>query len=322
MSMLDILENSVKSDNVYYMDFLLRYKPKKKQIFVFYEGDEDSSYYRSFLEDYLEDEYDIEEIIAECKNNILKLHKEFDWDSYDKTKIAFFIDKDLSFWLEEDSIKESNIFITKGYSVENYLISKDIFRKLLFNIKGFARAKKTEIDYMCECFAILLPNFEEEIKRLMAMAVLAKKRDHNVKLGEYKISKNLEFFIEDEKLKFNLNDYNYMKEKWGIMYIKDEEIDTQINKFNQQPNEYFVRGKWILYFMVELSEFMRNNFKNFAPSLAVDKEREKLKPTCNIDSTKSIPILAPRCIITRELEIFLNNNFIKYKKNKTMGLIG
>ncbi|MDC4245075.1 DUF4435 domain-containing protein [Clostridium perfringens] len=308
--MLDIMEMSIKSDSVSYNEFLLRYNPKKKQIFVFYEGDEDSSYYRKFLDDYLSDEYDIEEIIAGCKNNVLKLHKEFDWEIYDSKKISFFVDRDLSFWLDDNPITEDNIFVTKGYSVENYLISKKIFRELLFNIKGFARAKNSEINNMCKYFEELLPNFKEEIKKIMAMAVLAKRRNRDIKLSEYKLSNNLKFDIVDKKVIFQLIEDNSIKEKWGIVDITDKEINDQIIKFNMHKNEYSVRGKWIIYFMVELSEFMRNNFTFFSPSLSKDNERERLKPTCNIESTKATPVLAPRCTITEELKNFMNKNYI------------
>ena len=49
MSILQELENSLLSDAQYYMEFLYRYNPKKKQVFAFYEGDEDSSFYHNII---------------------------------------------------------------------------------------------------------------------------------------------------------------------------------------------------------------------------------------------------------------------------------
>lgn len=49
MNILEELDESLKSDISSYMEFLYRYDPKKKQVFAFYEGDEDSSYYNKYL---------------------------------------------------------------------------------------------------------------------------------------------------------------------------------------------------------------------------------------------------------------------------------
>lgn len=314
MSMLDELEDCMKSDSPSYIEFLLRYNPKQKQIFAFYEGDEDSSYYKKFLEKYNFYGYEIEEIVAGCKNNVIKLQREFDWTIYNKYQIAFFIDRDLSFWLGESELSINNLYVTDGYSVENYLICSKIFRELLFNIKGFARAKKSEIDNMCKCFEKLLHKFQEEIAYVMAMAVLAKRKNKDIILGDYKISKTLNFSIVNEEITLNLLKDESIKEKWEIVDIDEKEIFRQINKFKEHSDKYFVRGKWILYFMVELSEFMRKNFAFFAPSLKSD--REKLKATCSIDSSKAFAVLAPRCNIASTLKAFLDSTYGSYINNK------
>ena len=49
MNILEELDRSLKSDIPSYMEFLYRFDPKKKQVFAFYEGDEDSSYYNKYL---------------------------------------------------------------------------------------------------------------------------------------------------------------------------------------------------------------------------------------------------------------------------------
>lgn len=82
MSILQVLEESLHSDAPCYMEFLYRYDPKKQQCFAFYEGDEDSSFYHHFLKEAIGDDCALEEIVAGCKNNIIKLHKEFNWGEY------------------------------------------------------------------------------------------------------------------------------------------------------------------------------------------------------------------------------------------------
>ena len=146
MSLLQVLEVSIHSDAPCYLEFLSRYNPKKKQVFAFYEGDEDASYYQHVIRKAVGDDVEIEEIIAGCKENVLKLHREFDWTYYNQNQIAFFIDRDISFWLGINLPVENNIFITDEYSVENYVANAQGFRAWITRFEGFSRATKSEID--------------------------------------------------------------------------------------------------------------------------------------------------------------------------------
>lgn len=66
MNILEELDRSLKSDIPSYMEFLYRFDPKKKQVFAFYEGDEDSSYYNKYLKRFAYD-YEIEEIVQDVR---------------------------------------------------------------------------------------------------------------------------------------------------------------------------------------------------------------------------------------------------------------
>lgn len=123
MTILDEMTESLNTDSPVFIDFLYRYDPKKKQIFAFYEGDEDSSYYQKMIKSALPKDFELEELVAGCKNNVLKLWREFDWSTYDRHQILFFVDRDLSFWLGEPQSFGENVFVTDEYSVENYVVS-------------------------------------------------------------------------------------------------------------------------------------------------------------------------------------------------------
>ena len=145
MSLLDELEVDLRSDAPCYMEFLYRYDPKKKQVFAFYEGNEDSSFYHSIIKSSIDSSYELEEIVAGCKNNVIKLHNEFDWTIYNKKQIVFFVDRDLSYWLGLPAEYDENVFVTDEYSVENYAINTCGFKVWLVHFEGFARASKREI---------------------------------------------------------------------------------------------------------------------------------------------------------------------------------
>ena len=311
MSILQILNESLESDAPVYLEFLHRYDPKKKQVFAFYEGDEDSSFYSHFLNDYIDTDCELEEIVAGCKNNVLKLHREFDWERFDERQIVFFVDRDLSFWLNENSNYGKNVFVTDGYSVENYVANEQTFRHWLLKFEGFARASKAEIDSMVLVYKNLNAEFNMAMMSIMAKAVIAKKHDKSVVLDKYKLSRYLSFNIENDCVIYQIGEVNDIYEKWQLTAEDEKDILDQIQKFMRYNEHYSVRGKWAVYFMAQLGEYMRMNADFFAPSLGGQK---KISPTCAVTPQQCFTVLAPYCcnIIPERLKETLEQTYCLY----------
>lgn len=317
MSLLDELDSSLKSDIPVYHDFLLRYDPKKKQIFAFYEGDEDSSYYSHIIHHVLPSEYELEELIAGCKNNVLKLYRCMDWNEFDNTQIAFFVDKDLSYWLGDISDYGYNVFVTDGYSVENYVDNADGFRAWIVHFEGFARAKKEEVENMVAEFQNVSKVFKEKFIPIMARAVVAKRHDETICLSDLKISKDKSicFSYDDHHLNFNINlSEDFFRLKWGLSDEYSDEVDKQIEAFRDNYSNFSVRGKWALCFLAEVGEYMRLNPNFFAPSL----DKEKLSPTCSVHPSSCLSVLSPYCVkcVSGSLKAFIVKTYGKYLSNK------
>ena len=292
MTILDEMTESLNTDSPVFIDFLYRYDPKKKQIFAFYEGDEDSSYYQKMIKSALPKDFELEELVAGCKNNVLKLWREFDWSTYDRHQILFFVDRDLSFWLGEPQSFGENVFVTDEYSVENYVVSRQSFEIWLRRFEGFARAKKAELDSMVNTFSRLEDCFSEQMLRVMAAAVVAKRHDKCINLSDYKLRKHMSFEVKDGFLDCIIcDDHSYLA-KWNLSDSDYAEIEKQIETIRKNKDHYSVRGKWILCFLAETGEYMRNNANLFAPSL---KSKGKISPTCAVTSTQCLSVLAPYC---------------------------
>ena len=316
MEILKELEDSLRSDAPSYIEFLYRYNPKKKQVFAFYEGDEDSSFYHRFLRAAIDDDCELEEIVAGCKNNVIKLQKEFDWNSYNNKQIVFFIDRDLSYWLEGATHYDENIFVTDEYSVENYVVSSQGFKSWLIHFEGFARASKKELDNMVSQYEACISDFKQEMMQIMAEAVVAKRYDPSISLSEFKISrdKSIIFKVCNGHLDFKINRERKVLEKWKLTREQQSEIAQQMECFSKNISHYAVRGKWILCFMAELGEYMRLNAGIFAPSL---NTTGKIKHTCSVSSSQCFSALAPYCTetIPKSLDYFLNRTYRIYLKS-------
>lgn len=313
MSILEELEESLRSDAPVYMEFLYRYDPKKKQVFAFYEGDEDSSYYHHVFRAVLDTDCEIEEIVAGCKNNVLKLQREFDWNVYNSKQIVFFVDRDLSHWLGETALNEKNVFVTDGYSVENYVANVQGFRAWLTHFEGFARAKKEEVDFMVSEFESSIQKFQDVMMPIMAQAIVAKRHDSSISLSDFKITRNntILFRLQDTHITFEICNSKKVLEKWKLTPSDQEEITVQLDQIAKERDYYSVRGKWLLCFMAEIGEYMRINSNIFAPSLG---NSGKASPTCAVPPAQCLSVLAPYCInpIPRRLEEFLSNTYLSY----------
>lgn len=320
MYFLEKLEEYAKSTAPIYMDFLHRYDPKKKQVFAFYEGKEDSCFYSFVLKKFIDKDCALEEIVAGCKNNVIKLQKNFDWKVLDKKQIIFFIDRDLSYWLDENICYDENVFVTKGYSVENYVVNSEGFRAWLTRYEGFSIATKKEIEAMVAEYTIVIEKFKKKIMSIMAKAVVAKRHNSSIKLGDFKISKDKSIFfsLHENHIHFEIKIEDKILEKWKITDEHCSEITKQIECFEKNIEFYSVRGKWLLCFMAEVGEYMRLNFDKFAPSLVrVDPFIKKLSHTCHVSTSQCFSVIAPYCIepIPPELQNFLDKTYKLYMAN-------
>lgn len=292
MSILDEMTESLKTDSPVFIEFLYRYNPKKKQVFAFYEGDEDSSYYQKIIRNFLPNDYELEELVAGCKNNVIKLNRDFDWSTYDERKMLFFVDRDLSFWLNEPEQFYDNVFVTDDYSVENYVVSQQSFEIWLLRFEGFARAKKEEIEKMVSLYSQLEKDFINQMIPIMATAIVAKRYRRSINLSDFKLSKYLSFEPKDNSYRCIIHGDDSYLVKWGISKEHHGEIAKQIEFILCNLDHFSVRGKWILFFLAEVGEYMRKNANLFAPSLSA---KGRVSPTCAVSSSQCLSVLAPYC---------------------------
>ncbi len=315
MDILQELNDSLNSSNIPYHEFLLRYNPNKKQVFAFYEGNEDGSFYGRFLEGVIGNDWELEEIVVGCKNNVVKLWKDFNWDIYNPKQIAFFVDQDLSYWLNETTEYGENVFVTDEYSIENYVVNSLSFKSWLCHYQGFARVSKKDLQNMIDEYILNIEKFKCEMSLIMAQAVVAKRHNNSISLNAFKLSrgKNLIFKVHEGHLDFEIRKDNEYQTKWNLSSKHDLEISEQQDLFNRYPEHYSVRGKWILFFMAEMGVYMRLNVKKFAPSLYF--EGKKLHPTCGeISTAKCLATLAPYSMrnAPESLNRFLDGTYRMY----------
>ena len=141
-SMEAALHNKVAS----YHEFLARYSRRSKVVYGFVEGKEDPCFYRGLIELLLPGDWEVELWPAGNKDQVYHVHSGIDWRRFRKTRVCFFVDRDLSDMIPEKLPADRNIYVTSGYSIENDLVKKAICKRLLAELYGFAHADHGELE--------------------------------------------------------------------------------------------------------------------------------------------------------------------------------
>ncbi len=160
------MQNARLSYTVAFKRFTTQFDKNSNTIFCFYEG-EDGKYYDEKIRRYSDDFYTI---VAENKTQVLDTFRLIsNKKEYCSSRKMFFIDRD--FDDNTDYINE-DIFITDGYSIENYYVNDSTLEKIL---QSEFSINKEDNDFKT-CFDIFHDDYNEFNKLIVEFNALAKIR--------------------------------------------------------------------------------------------------------------------------------------------------
>lgn len=105
--------------------FLLKYRSGTKDIYLFFEGKDDPSFYLPEIRKRSLSYGEVHTFQCEGKSIVLAAHSKISNRIDNKHRCLFFIDKDLDNYLGLKKPRHKNIFVTEPYSVENYICSDE-----------------------------------------------------------------------------------------------------------------------------------------------------------------------------------------------------
>lgn len=181
MSMIELHQQALDSSCPAYHSFLLRYKPTSRTVYGFVEGKEDPAFYRGFIEHSLPQDWEVELIPAGCKGNVLNLHKGFDWQRYNRHRICFYVDRDLSDFLQEHQDASDNLFVTEGYSVETSILTPSTAKRVLTEALNLQLIPEEE-EAIENMFNASLSSFTKIMLPIMASIIDWKRQNLRVSL--------------------------------------------------------------------------------------------------------------------------------------------
>lgn len=315
MNTVDELRSERKSPKVPFTIFLGDYKKTEHNIcYGFVEGKDDPSYYRQIINTKLPESCKIILYPCDGKKIVSYIHKKIDWRKFSKKRIIFFIDKDLSDFIEDENIIfDDNVYITDKYSIENSIVCKDTLESVMRDLLGFSSISRTEMDIVLKIFKEQKRKIEEFMTPLMANIILWKR--HHTSPANYRnfrikkimqIEKGEIFF---KKKSIQLIKYFYKTCNVDFSKYNRDIVNGVIKEIKDKKLTYsIIRGKYIADFFI-----------CFCNSIEKDHEKIGIKKTHSgrqLFDNDFMQTIAPRCRPPKTLHIFLNNTIIHHLKTK------
>lgn len=221
-------------------------------LYCFVEG-HDYPYYQIRIENISNKECEL--IDSKGKKGVLEIYNLLkNKPEYDKYKKLFFVDRDY----DDNSNINNEIYITPGYSVENFYGSIDCFKKI---IKGTYHIYEDNPKYnLCiELFNQLSTDFINATSCFCGWYRCAKKKpNHEIKLKE-SFPSNYASFENESITRFDY-DLNVLNEAYPNV------DDVTIDEFNESlgyidNNISKIRGKYVMQFVEFVIKKLNNDSK-------------------------------------------------------------
>lgn len=307
---MDIIEEAKKelgSGLVAYTEFVLDFKKNADNIYCFFEGKEDRSYYsfRAKMIYFNEDYFDY---VCNGKGNLVKLFKLINNHKvYSDSNIGYFTDSDF-----DGKILPTSIYTTPFYSIENFYVVDKAFENILIN--------EFNINRSCPCFKEakklfikLKEEFHDNIVILNSwLACQNDYRNENNISTRLNIEDSLKTILGNDD--FNkvvnpdfskINFPNELLNQTGIELIfsdapkiEKEKFEDKLNKFKTLKGDENFRGKFELKFLVSFL----NRFKDEIGKRKDSIFPKRYKTTLRFEYVTSVSQLTnnaitPNCLV-------------------------
>lgn len=318
-SMIQIHAKALNSLNPTYHVFLQRYNKSRKEVYGFVEGKDDPNFYKNMILALLPSDWEVVLFVAKSRKNVLDIYSKLDNRSYLKKRVCYFIDRDLSEFLEEYLPLEEDIFVTEKYSIENYIVNFQTFFRIIEEILNYNDLSVEQVESLEQNFNEQLETFNEIMTWWMTQILIWISQKRIINLPNLDL--NYFFKFEDGKIYYKYtteNSYDYVDElayKLNLPISSKIDLDNIHSKLlaEKSPIE-IIRGKFLMWFLVEYLLHFKENCLSMIKGL--DKKK---KVNQEIGHKNAVINIAPRARAPQKLKDFITNNYISYINNYKLG---
>jgi Protein of unknown function (DUF4435) len=307
-SMLEIHSQAIQDVDTAYHEFLLIYRKEKQCVYAFVEGKDDPCFYRHLIEKELPEEWSIKLIPSGSRDKVLRSYQSFDWSNYCKTRICFFLDRDMHDFINTPVNAEANIYVTDGYSIENSILEWRLFNSVLSDIY---QVNLIHPDDEMKIKQIVEANegvFFEAILPLMGQVILWRRSGAKANLNNL----NLDSFFSFSEARCQAQDHlvvlNESARQIGCNRCNEDDVMAAVKEIRiHSRSRMMVRGKYVLWFFLKQCESIWESISKLSPNFS---SKPKKRIDCSIKN--AMVILGPRAYAPLSLKEFIRQNYLSF----------
>lgn len=312
MTMIDIHEAALSSKIASFHEFLSRYSKTAKVVYGFVEGKEDPCFYRGFIELLLPDNWRVELWPSGNKDRVYEIHRSIDWRRFPKSRVCFFVDRDLSDVIPETLAKDKNIYVTAGYSIENDVVNQTVCHRILTELCGFANANHGDLETVCELFEQELDAFLQSMVPIMAWILAWRRGGKRPNLSDIQM-RDL-FSFANGRLRSNAtpkgkaNVHTYLHDQCNVVHDTGIDIASMEAEFwRKKLYRKFTRGKFVFWFLIEFCNAVHRDAATLLKGVS-----KPPKMHVNLSCINGMAVIGTRSRIPASLRDFLQMTFCAY----------
>ncbi len=304
MSFADLLRNARSRPVAVLQKFLVQYNPHSNRIHAFVEGTPDLAFYRNYLERYVAND-NLEMYSCEGKGNVYDTYENIVRRFPGCLHVLFFVDKDLDDITGRAWPIDPRIYVTDAYSVENYLVNKDVIDRF---VADFVKVKRVEFDFKAICgdFEEMTYQFQRLVLPLMSWILIMRRAGARPNLNGIDLDKMFVFTGSGPKKRRFRNRVDYLVNVTGVEENTQswrQLLQTCDELSHIEPQRY-IRGKFYAWFVLEFIRRLIAEIDNLARKLG-----GAVSVSAQLHESNCIQILVRGVAIPSSLKAFLNFHF-------------
>lgn len=302
-SFLDALKTAPESSRAKVNIFLTSFNPNARKIGIFLEGRDDPSLIRVNVRKIADEtNLPITTTVLGRKKDVIEAWKYLEQRFPCNPRLLFFVDKDHDDLINvsEGHITQNNLFVTKSYSIENYLVSADAIEVILTDIWNIDSSSAIEIAR--HNFSEFQQSYRSAFLPWMAWMIVARRsgkelRNNNISSSILKLNDRYEPILNWEP-----DMSTHLTQKCNIIASPDAvDIASTESELEKLPTKCWLRGKQELWCLLAFINKLEQDIKD-------DKSVKSVKTRSQINISNAIELLAPRLPCPKDLEGFLRTH--------------
>jgi len=284
-------------------------------VYSFFEGREDPSFYMNAIVGALPEGWRIRRWCAGRKDSVYAVFAAMDPLRFDPHAVIFFVDRDLSDLFGESYPKATNIYVTDHYSIENEMVNLEMLERILAEMNGFHNVAEVDLHKTLAAFEAARVSFCRHVAGVMAWSLLCRMKDHarpsmnNIDMRELFSVENGVLVVKGAADVRTVADHCESKCNVKTSATNAELEQARATIGNAQPYYRHIRGKYLLWFLLEFAESVWRDCRHHFPGMGRQPKRH-----VQLGQNNAMEILGPRARIPGSLRTFLDATIGTYAR--------